>query len=328
MDKLKKVGLTALGTALVSTSAIAADMAVGGAAKITFSGGDKANTGNGWTMLDSITFRASADLDNGWAISTAQNIGRGAINNSNMKVNMGDMGTLEFHTAGGTSVVGSWDDMMPAANEESWHGLTGSVAGGNGPIMAAGANADMFRYSVDLMEGVSVLASYSPSDGEAAARESSSSFGVQYTGMENLTVGLAQGDNNEKIAVTNGNATDSAAGKEIENTALYVTYTLDSFTIGMQDNESDSGTAAADYSYRGYGISYAVSEDLSVSYGMGTVDYQAAGSEDQETNAVGISYTSGGITISGSMHDGENLGGSSAASADKQTYELNIGFAF
>ena len=288
MDKLKKVGLTALGTALVSTGAIAADMSVGGGAKLTFVGGDKADTGNGWSMLDSITFRASADLDNGWSVSTAQNIGKGAINNSNMKVTMGDMGTLEMHTAGGTSVPGSWDDMMPAANEESWHGLTG--ADGVGPIMAAGANGDMFRYSINVMDGLDLYASYSPSDGTVAV-ESSSSYGVQYTGVEGLTVGFAQGDNNEKVAVTNGNATDSAAGKEIENTAMFLKYAVDSFTIGVQDNESDSGTASADYSYRGYGISYAVSEDLSLSYGMGTVDFENASSEDQDTSGIGISYT-------------------------------------
>ena len=326
MDKLKKVGLTALGTALVSTSAIAADMSVGGGAKITLTGGDKKDTGNGWTMLDSITFRASADLDNGWTVSTAQNLGKGAINNSNMTVNMGDMGSLVMWTAGGTSVPGSWDDMMPHANEESWHGLTGAGAG-VGPIMAAGSNPDMFRYSVNVMDGLDFYASYSPSD-LAVAVESSSSMGVQYTGVEGLTIGVAQGDNNEKVAVTNGSATASAAGKEIENTAMYVKYAVDSFTIGVQDNESDSGSANADYSYRGYGISYAVTEDMSVSYNVGTVDFQLAGSEDQETSAVGLSYTSGGITVSGSMHDGENLGGSAAATNDKKSYELNIAFAF
>ena len=47
-----------------------------------------------------------------------------------------------------------------------------------------------------------------------------------------------------------------------------------------------------------------------------------------QTTAVGISYTSGGITVSGSMHDGENLGGSAATTADRTDYELNIAFAF
>jgi len=323
MDKLQKIGLTALGTVLVSSSAMAADLAVGGGAKLTLVGGDKAVTGNGWSMLDSITFRASADLDNGWAISTSQNLAAGAPNNAHTTINMGDMGSLVFWKSGGTSVPGSWDDMMPAANEESWNGLTGTS--GTGPITAAGANADMFRYSVNVMDGLDVYASYSPSDA-AVAVESSSSFGVQYTGVEGLTVGYANGENNEKVAVTAGNATDTAAGKEIENTALFAKYAIDSFTIGIQDNESDSGTANADTSYRGYGISYAVTDDMSVSYGAGTVDHELSSAQDQETTAVGISYTSGGITVSASHHNGENLGGT--ATSDKQAYELNIAFAF
>ena len=56
------------------------------------------------------------------------------------------------------------------------------------------------------MDGIDLYASYSPSDG-ASAVESSTSMGVQYTGIEGLTVGYAQGDNNEQVAVTNGNAT-------------------------------------------------------------------------------------------------------------------------
>ena len=326
MDKLKKVGLTALGTALVSTSAIAADYAVGGGAKLTLVGGDKSNEGNGWSMLDSITFRASSDLDNGMTVSMSQNLAAGSPNNTNVTINMNEMGSLVFWKQGGTSVPGSWDDMMPAANEESWNGLAGA-SGGASPIIAAGSNADMFRYSINVMDGIDLFASYSPSDGTAAVK-SSQSAGVQYTGIEGLSVGYATGDNNEQVAVTNGNATDSAAGAVIENTSMYVTYAFDSFTIGMQDNESDSTTANADTSYRGYGISYAVSEDISLSYGVGTVDFELANSEDQETTAIGVSYTSGGITVSGSVHDGENLGGSSATTADRTDYELNIAFAF
>jgi len=325
MDKLQKVGLTALGTVLVSSSAIAADLSVTGGAKLTLVGGDKAATGNGWSMLDSINFSASTDLDNGWTVSMSQNLAAGSANNANTKINMGDIGTLEFHKSGGTSVPGSWDDMMPAANEESWNGLTGSTQGGSGPIIAAGANADLFRYSVNVMDGLDLYASYSPSDGTAAL-ESSTSFGVQYTGVEGLTIGYASGENKEKVAVTNGGATDTAAGKEIENTALFVKYAIDSFTIGVQDNSSDSGTASADTDYRAYGISYAVSEDLSVSYGIGTVDFEASSDQDQETSAFGVSYTSGGITVSASHHNGENLGGTAAS--DKQAYELNIAFAF
>ena len=61
----------------------------------------------------------------------------------------------------------------------------------------------------------------------------------------------------------------NAAGDTIENTNMFLTYAMDAFTVGVQNNESDSETANADYDYRAYGISYAVSEDISVSYGIG-----------------------------------------------------------
>jgi outer membrane protein OmpU len=56
MNNLKKVGLTALGTALVSTASVAGDMSVTGSAIITFTGNDNSNKGNGWTMSDTISF--------------------------------------------------------------------------------------------------------------------------------------------------------------------------------------------------------------------------------------------------------------------------------
>ena len=53
MDNLKKIGLTALGTALVTAgSAQAASMSVSGATSIFFNGEDNSDLGNGWSMTD------------------------------------------------------------------------------------------------------------------------------------------------------------------------------------------------------------------------------------------------------------------------------------
>ena len=319
MDKLKKVGLTALGTVLVSSSAIAAEMAVSGSAKLTFVGGDKVDTGNGWSGTDSFNLSASTDLDNGFTVSHTQNIGGGgADNNAMTSIGMGDMGTLEFHHISGSSIVGKWDDMMPAANEEPWFGTTGGV----GPTRAA-AGDNMFRYNVSVIDGVTFEASLLPSS--ATAVESSLAYGISFTGVEGLTVGLVTGENNDQQADTVGGHT---AGKTMENTSMFLTYAMDAFTVGVQNNETDSETANADYDYRGYGISYAVSEDLSVSYGIGSMEFEDSSLEDQEHSAFGVSYTNGSVTISGSMHEGDNLAGSSAAANDRKGYELNIGFAF
>mgnify|MGYP003303825884 CR=1 FL=1 len=203
MDKLKKVGLTALGTALVSTSAIAADVAVGGGAKLTFVGGDKANTGNGWSMLDSLTFRASADLDNGWTVSTAQNLGKGSINNSNMKVNMGDMGTLSYQNSTGDLGIGKIDDLMPTAEEEVTNGIDTEAASNETLVGIVDSGTSGFNYTY-TMDMATINVGYSPNsfgtnndDGAnsgAGGSKSSTSIAVTATPMDVLTVFLGTGD--------------------------------------------------------------------------------------------------------------------------------------
>ena len=46
--------MTALGTALVASSAQAADFSMSATSQITFAGADNGDKGNGWSMSDSI----------------------------------------------------------------------------------------------------------------------------------------------------------------------------------------------------------------------------------------------------------------------------------
>jgi outer membrane protein OmpU len=75
------------------------------------------------------------------------------------------------------------------------------------------------------------------------------------------------------------------------------------------------------------GISYAVSDDFSISYGTHSVDYGDLTS-DQESTGFSASYTMGGMTIAGAVNSSDNVGGSTAAADDKDSYELNLSFAF
>ena len=96
MDKLKKVGLTALGTALVSSASVAGDMAVTGSALMTFTGNNNTNTGNGWSMSDTMSFSGSGDLDNGWSVTFSHAIDGGINDANSIAIDMGDMGSLTF----------------------------------------------------------------------------------------------------------------------------------------------------------------------------------------------------------------------------------------
>ena len=310
MDKLKKVGLTALGTALVSSAAVAGEVGVTGTATITFAGQEHNDNGNGWSMSDSLTFSGSADLDNGWTVTYSQAHDAAATQgNTDLAVNMGDMGTYTFSQQGKSGPVSGWDDMTPSANEESYANVTGATGPDSG---VAAANAHIYDNS-SLMDGVAVKLFYQPA-ATATHLGATTEYGIQYTGIEGLEVGYAGGDNDDSLT------------NSIENTVMYAKYTMDAFTVGVQDNESDGQAALGDTEFRAYGISYAVNDELSVSYGMAQVEYENTSLEDQDSNALSASYTNGSVTVSATHAKVDNIAGTSTN--DRSGYEINFKFAF
>jgi outer membrane protein OmpU len=314
MNNLKKVGLTALAGALVSVSANAAELTVTGGASIGFTGEEMVNTGNGWSMNDGLTFAATTEMDNGWNVTATQIIdssdgASGVIMDTRiLKIDMGDSGVLTFSGTGGSSVLNAVDDTTPTAYEESWDVVTSASAipGGTG-------GDNMFHYSnSSLMDGVKVSASYTPSAG-AGHIESSADYGIEYTGIDGLTLGYAAGENN-------------AAAATLELSNMYARYTMDAFTVGMTTSESDSETASADKDFTAMGISYAVSEELSVSLNTSTIDYEDSTLSDQDSTGISVSYVMGSMTIKAARNDVDNIAGTSTA--DRSAYDLSLAFAF
>ena len=82
----------------------------------------------------------------------------------------------------------------------------------------------------------------------------------------------------------------------------------------------------------GWGISYAVNENFTIAYGERDYDddTSTAGSTSSEQHDSGFSasYTMGGMTIAGHMNQNDNVGGSTAATNDKESYEFALTFAF
>jgi outer membrane protein OmpU len=309
MNNLKKIGLTALGTAMVATSANAAALSVSGGTSIFFGGEDNSNGGNGWSMTDQLDFNASGEMDNGMTLSLYLQLDTSAANWDDRKVTIGtDMGTLTFSGHGSSGPVGAWDDLTPSANEESWGTSIGGAV--DGPTNAASYD-NGFIYDYTISDGLALKAAYDPSKGTDL--QSSTEIGVQYTGMEGLTVSAAMGENNE-------------AADQIDLTVFNLKYAMGPITVGYQTNESDSGAANADEDFSAYGISYAVSDDVSISYGVSSLDYESTSLEDQDSSAVSVSFTAGGVAMSASHQTTDNVAG--AAAADNSSYEINFSFAF
>ena len=307
MNNLKKIGLTALGTAMVATSANAAALSVSGGTSIFFGGEDNSNGGNGWSMTDQIDFNASGEMDNGMTLSLYLQLDGSTAPFDDRKVTIGtDMGTLTFSGHGSSGPVGAWDDLTPSANEESWGTSIGGTVDG---ATNAAAYDNGFIYDYTISDGLALKAAYDPSKGTDL--QSSTEVGVQYTGMEGLTVSAAMGENNE-------------LADQIDLTVFNIKYAMGPITVGYQSNESDRGTGT-DEDFTAYGISYAVSDDVSVSYGASSLDYSSA-LEDQESSAVSVSFTAGGVAMSASHQTTDNVAGATAT--DNSSYEINFSFAF
>jgi outer membrane protein OmpU len=142
------------------------------------------------------------------------------------------------------------------------------------------------------------------------------SWALAYTGVEGLTVGYAVDDNG-----FNGTS-------KYETEVMYANYAFGSFTVGFTESEQDqSGATAGDDEFSAMGITYQVSDDLTIGYNASERQFGDK-TGDQENKALSVSYTSGGMTISAAHVSMDNVGGSTAAVDDVDGYAIDVAFAF
>ena len=322
MNNFKKVGLTALAGSLIATSAFAGSMSVTGGADISMLNQSNFSSANSFSSGDSLNFSGSGELDNGMVITSKVEVDGGTYDDRSVVIAMPEMGTLTFQQSGSTA-MSAVDDVMPTAYDASWdvlgHGATATTktAGQADKESAIGGfttNNNFFYNAPELVEGLGVNVSYTPSGGSARP-DGSISFALAYTGVEGLTVGYAEDDNGKK-----GTA-------KIETNTMYAKYAFGSFTVGVQTSEQDGGNANDDDEFSAHGITYQVSDDLTIGYHASERQFGDK-SADQETKSIQASYTMGGMTLKAQSVSADNQGGSTAARDDVDGYKLSVSFAF
>ncbi len=307
MNKYTKIGLTALAGSLVAGSVSAAEMSASGSATLTYTGGDEhATHGNGWVMGDSVTFSASGDV-NDFTVTYSVELDRGVgVDDNSLTFDFGDAGVLSFAGHGGSTFMSANDDVMPTASEEPWDVITGGDTG----VINGFSGDQTWKYVYAHESGLNLTLSYINA-ADAITDVSYSDFGVTYTGMEGLTVGYGQGD------------VEQTTGTQSDESTLFATYAIGGATVGIQKSERDNENAS-DVESTGIGISYAVNDDLSVSYGVNT--RETVGSQDQDAVAIGASYTVGSLAVGVSVHQVDNV--NNTAADDRSGYQMTLKFAF
>ena len=301
MNNITKIGLTALAGSLVATSAFAGAMSVSGSAKVSYQS-KGASAANPYSNSKGITFSGSGELDNGFNVSTGYTMTNAAFSTSYVSLDMGDSGTLHFMNGTSKAGLNKYQDKMPTAGEQVWDDVDTDDNG----VVGTG-NSNVFGYEVSAM-GLTVSASW----GKEAQGTDTSMVLIADDLMEGLQVGYGVGTNTASQTVENDHST------------AWATYTSGMATVGIQTSSIDKASADEDRLHAA--ISLAINENMSVSFGQSTVEFETAGTSDEESSGVSASYTMGGMTFAAVMNQTDSVAG--ASGTDKEFKEISVAFAF
>jgi outer membrane protein OmpU len=303
-------------------SAANADMSVSGGASIGVSNQNETAVGT-YYMNDSVSFTFSGETDNGLTVTQYIEIDAGSKDDAYTKIE-GGFGSLTFQQNGG-SVLSGWDDKTPTAYEEVWDiaELASATAGADVQIInGSGGGANSFKYVSPTVSGVTLSAAYvqgavAASAHNAAVVNSSHDMGIEISPemVEGLTIGYGVGEVDESATISN------------DESVLWMTYAYGPLTVGYQASDVDGQTTTEDDSSVAMSVVYAVSDDMSVSYGTHEMDFGSS-TTDQESKGIAISYSMGGVSIAVQKNEIDNVAGSTDAANDIEGYDLNVAFSF
>ena len=309
MTNMKKLGLTALAGSLVATSAYAGALDVTGTAKVTYVSQDQSEvTGNPYSMSQGMGFSGSGDTDMG-TISYTYSATNMALSSSNLKLDMGDNGTVSF--ANGASLTGmqAYYDKMPTAGEQVWDDLDGQANG-----VATMSTTNTLGYTNSL-GGIGISVAYNKDAGVGTDGSSKSYALTSADLIDGAELGWAHAD-------VSGSSSDNGTDSD----TAYITYTAGAITMGAQLTRIDKSAANSDVDRTHLAVSVAVNENLSVSLGQSVVEFESTGTDDQENVGIAFSYTMGSMTIAGFQNSEDNVGGTQGT--DDSVTELSVAFAF
>ena len=360
MNNLKKLGVTALAGSLVAVSAQAGEMSVNGSANITYKTNNQSE-GKGIGTDKGLTLSGAGELDNGWTFSMFTTFSDAlGLTSAATSVTMGSLGTVTAGTGWGGN-AGAFDEEVPTAYEQASDlhsagssNAMGSFLGNGGLTWAVpsfsmgGATASLVLGWVPNADGAAV--------GNGGVGTRVDSAGVWGDGMDagltiatdlGLTVGVYAATREQNTPVVSG---DRATADEFNGT-WYAKYSAGPVSIGYQQSYLDAGRAATAtatttakvvrtagglFEETQMSIAFNVNDNVTISYTDAEDTYDSQGdvtagttSADvsMDTEALQVSYSMGGMSISAYQIETTNKGYDSDATAHEAS-EISIGLAF
>jgi outer membrane protein OmpU len=292
-------------------------------------------TGNPIGIGSNYTLSGSGDLDNGWTVGyDIAILNKHQYSSTNVSVTIPALGAFRISSGVSGSGIDRMDDVTPNVWEEAY--ATGLSTGVN--TVGGVSGSSNIEYTPNMLpDGLTARVAYSPDASGGTNNDKASSGGAAnqgsgydltivatdaMTGMSGLTIGAGM-SNVKQEGGTNVN-------DDREERTMYATYAIGGFTVGYQWSEEDLGTSASEQEYTndGYGITFAVNDDLSIGYNYYESEQTSTTNVTNETESYQIAYSMGGASIRLAEGRSDNQDYNTGANYDKDNTVLSISLAF
>jgi hypothetical protein len=342
--KTLKIIVAMISGLLAFNAANAGELSVTGSMQATYSSAVDKDTGNPLGLNTDITLSGSTEVLDGVGVTWTMGTDGTFLGDSSADH------TLAFATGLGTFTIGNTgdsadavDDVTPSAFEEANGSNSGTYTedfGGtnNGSMSIKYSNADL------VGTGIGVSVSYYPKKDGVTNNEKGFSGGTSGTTSAattaNITTTLAKvpfiGDTAlGGLKITAGYEEMDAQVNTFENQlggTVAVNYAMGPLSLGYQKKGYQAAATAnvtkTFYKDDVWGVAYAVNENFAISYNV----YQSnkhnntATVVEQESKAINIAYTVGGLTIGLQDAQTKNDGYTLAKDDDTRTISLKTAF--
>jgi len=335
--KITKI-LVALLFSLSVSTAYAGELTVTGNMEVTLQSEVGNQTGNPLGTDRELKFAGSTELDNGITVSVMQDT-NDSLTYGNSQISFGNVGGFATVYIGSDSdPIDAVDDITPSAYEEANGSGSGSYndIGDQAGQMGIGAKFDLpilgavnYKYypKIDSTKNADNNASGDASHSVGSASSltiKTDMSGLPLVGgfLDGATLTTGYGESDHSTVANLDDAFDLTAA---------INYVNGPISLGIQKKYHNEGMSATPGESAGYkdtviGIAYAVNDDFSISYNRYTSYPQTrVGAPEQETDAINIGYTMGGMTIGFQDASTDNSG---YATGDNDTRTLGVSVAF
>ena len=339
MNKLTKIGVSALCGSLAAVSAAnAGAMTVSGGVDMSWISFDDEVTGNPLGMGSNISFAGSGELDNGWTVGfNLDNTNTQTFSNARVTVGVPALGDVRIDMGSSGTGIDRMDDSIPTAWEEAYGAGLGS--GINTVAGVSGGQGIEITPSALMPSGIVTRLNWSPDvGGSNSGDKTSSGSGTEILGSGYGVTLEASGDATpDGLTVYGGfakvdqfdNGTDH--NDDISEWTAGIKYAVGSFTLGYQYSDEDNGRATTTTGYinEGYGIVFAINDDLSIGYN--NYESEQQGSQTQtsvEASSLQVAYSAGGLSIRVAEQQVDNKSYATGAANQRDATTLSVALAF